>query len=365
MKKTSIRILKNLAVLACVSICIWCAAVKCQSWMHEQGADALLFAAGMKAEAAGGSPSPSPAAESGEPTEGKTTLDGETALPPDDGIVPFHNDELPGITATPDPDRASAPVEEISLDGGEQIADFFVKDTSDSDTDLTAELQEDPAVHIKADGSVEVLIYHTHTSEAYTKNFTGFYYTDMDTRTQNRDMSVVAVGEELKKALEAEGIGVVHDTTVNDSLYNGSYSRSWEVLQKNLEQYPTIQVTIDVHRDSMTTQEGVKYKPTAQVNGRKAAQVMFLAGCDANGDWGDFPDWRENLRLILRAQQTATQMYPELVRPLNFSDSKYNMNATKGSMLVEVGTEVNTVSEAKYSGKLLGEILAETLKNCE
>lgn len=372
MKKTSHRLLKNLAVLASVSICIWCAAAKFQSWAREEGADALLFAAGMKAEAsenagAGTSPAEKLPAGSAAPSAEGTTLSGEEdqVFLPDDGIVPFHNDELPGVKATPDPARNSAPVEEIQLDGGAQIADFFVKDTTDSGTDLNAELQEDPEVHIKADGSVEVLIYHTHTSEAYSKNFTGFYYTDMETRTQNQDMSVVAVGEELKKALEAQGIGVVHDTTVNDTLYNGSYSRSWEVLQNNLEQHPGIQVTIDLHRDSMTTQEGVKYKPTVLVDGRKAAQVMFLAGCDADGGWGDFPDWKENLHLILRAQQAATQLYPDLVRPLNFSNSKYNMNATKGSMLIEVGTEVNTISEAKYSGRLLGEILGPVLKSCE
>ena len=110
----------------------------------------------------------------------------------------------------------------------------------------------------------------------------------------------------------------------------------------------------------MTTQEGLKYKPTAVINGRKAAQIMLLAGCNANGDWDDFPNWRDNLHLILRVQQKAAELYPELARPLDFSTSKYNTNATTGSMLVEVGTEVNTVSEAKYSGKLLGEVLAET-----
>ena len=114
----------------------------------------------------------------------------------------------------------------------------------------------------------------------------------------------------------------------------------------------------------MTTEEGLKYKPTVEIGGRKAAQAMLLAGCDADGSWGDFPDWRQNLRLILKVQQKAQELYGGLMRPLNFSNSKYNMNATTGSMLIEVGTEVNTVSEARYTGQLLGEILAETLKDC-
>ena len=176
---------------------------------------------------------------------------------------------------------------------------------------------------------------------------------------------VYEVGGALKQALEAQGFGVVHDTTVNDTLYNGSYDRSWEVLQKNLAEHPGIQVTIDVHRDSMTTDSGVKYKPTVTVNGRKAAQVMLIAGCDANGGWGDFPRWEENLRLDLRVQEKLQELFPGLARPMSFSNSKYNMNATPGSLLVEVGTEVNTVEEAKYSGRLVGEILAETLGSGE
>lgn len=91
---------------------------------------------------------------------------------------------------------------------------------------------------------------------------------------------------------------------------------------------------------------------------------MLLAGCDADGSWGDFPDWRQNLRLILKVQQKAQELYGGLMRPLNFSNSKYNMNATTGSMLIEVGTEVNTVAEARYTGQLLGEVIAETLKDC-
>ncbi len=353
---------KNLAAGACLIFCLGCAASAFLSWAGENGTEALLLAAGMKADS---SPQKrEPESSVGFLSESFPEKDETDLLLAEDGVVPFHEDLLPGAAATPDPNRNSAPVEEILLDGGTQIDNFFVRDTSGAGLDLTAELTEDPAVHIKADGSVEVLIYHTHTSEAYSKNYTGFYYTDMETRTGNRDMSVVAVGEELKKALEAQGIGVVHDTTVNDELFNGSYSRSWEVIQKNLEEHPTIQVTIDLHRDSMTTEEGVKYKPTAVIGGRKAAQVMFLAGSDASGEWGDFPDWKDNLHLILRVQQKAAELYPDLLRPLDFSDSKYNMNATKGSMLIEVGTEVSTVSEARYSGRLLGEILGEALKEC-
>ena len=347
--------LKKMAVLAGVGLCLWCAGDRFLAWSQTQGGEALLFAAGMGARAAspqpGHSPSPLPSASPA------------YALP-DDGVASLGTAPEPQASVTPDPGRSHAPVEEILLEGGSPVGEFFVKDTTGSGTDLAAALEEQPSVHLKRDGSTEVLIYHTHTSEAYSQAFTGFYYTDMATRTEDPAQSVIAAGEALKKALEAQGFGVVHDTTVNDTLYNGSYDRSWEVLQKNLEEHPGIQVTVDVHRDSMTTDSGVKYKPTATINGRKAAQVMLIAGCDADGGWGDFPRWEENLRLALRVQQKMQQLYPGLARPLNFSNSKYNMNATPGSLLLEVGTEVNTVSEARYAGELAGEALAQVLAAC-
>ena len=359
MKKGAFYWMKNAVLLGSAALCLWCGAGKLQEWAQTQGEEALLFAAGMEAQE---SPSPQAAPTASPDTQRVEEL---AYLLPDDGVVSLGQGLEEGVAATPDPNRNWAPVEETQISGGTQVGSFFVKDTTGSGTDLNAALQEEPSVHLKRDGSVEVLIYHTHTSEAYSRDFTGFYYTDMETRTGDPDQSVAAVGEEIKKVLEEAGIGAVHDTTVNDTLYNGSYARSWEVLQKNLAEHPGIQVTIDVHRDSMTTEAGTKYKPTAVINGKKAAQIMFLAGCDADGSWGDFPNWRQNLRLILRLQQTATRLYPDLVRPLSFSNSKYNMNATTGSLLVEVGTEVNTVEEAKYSGRLVGEILAETLQNGE
>lgn len=344
--------MKNLAVAACLGVCLWCGGVRLQEWAAQEGGDALLFAAGVQAQAAASpSASPNPSA----------APDQEWILP-DDGVVSLAAQEQPQESPTPDPNRSWAPVEEIQLEGGQQVADFFVKDTTGSGTDLLQDLEAAPSVNLKGDGTPEILIYHTHTSEAYSDSYTGFYYTDMATRTDDPDQSVVAAGEALKQALESYGFGVIHDTTVNDTLYNGSYQRSWEVLQKNLEAYPTIQVTIDVHRDSMTTDSGVKYKPTATIDGRKAAQVMLIAGCDADGGWGDFPRWEENLRLALKIQQKLQQLSPGLARPLNFSNSKYNMNATPGSLLVEVGTEVNTPAEARWAATLTGEAIAQVLQ---
>lgn len=350
-RRKLLRRCRNVAGGACLALCLGCAVSA--GLGDSLPGEAVLFQPG-------GTPVFS--------IEGRAPAGEEPAplLTVGSGSVPVHPLELPQAPAlspapSPDPDRPTALVEEITLDGGAPVAGFFVKDTSGTGLDLAEELSLPPDVSPAGDGRVEILIYHTHTHEAYSTEYTGSYYTDMETRTQDPDRSVVAAGEALKEALEARGYGVIHDATVCDDQFNGSYSRSWEVLQRNLEEYPDIQVTIDVHRDSMTTGDGVKYKPTTVIAGEKTAQCMLLAGSDLYEEWGDFPDWEENLRLILRLQQAATEKYPTLLRPLDFSDCKYNMNATTGSMLVEIGTEVTTVAEARRAAALLGDALADVL----
>ena len=189
--------MKNMAVLISACICVLCAAGSLREWFAGEGVPAAE--AGTRLELEEGSALWEESSSVGEMYNG-----GEA---PDDGVVPFHSDLLPGQAATPDPARNSGPVEEVQLDGGTPIDNFFVRDSTESGTDLAAELLESPDIHIEGDGRVEVLIYHTHTSEAYSESAPGFYYTDMETRTQNQDMNVVAAGEELGKKVDARADG--------------------------------------------------------------------------------------------------------------------------------------------------------------
>ena len=161
-------------------------------------------------------------------------------------------------------------------------------------------LQIDPDVHVKRDGSPVVLLYSTHASESFLLSDTDWYYTDDDFRSTEPDESILSVAAEAAAVIEAGGFGVIHDTTLHDyPAYSGSYDRSMETIRKNLEAYPTIQITVDVHRDAFGEDEdGTRYKPVAEVNGKDAAQIMILTGCDLSED-PLFPDWRENLHLSL------------------------------------------------------------------
>ena len=171
---------------------------------------------------------------------------------------------------------------------------------------------------------------------------------------------MVAVGNALEKALRDAGIGVVHDTTQHDyPSYNGSYERSAETIKSYLEKYPTIKIALDVHRDAIQREDDLIVKPTVEINGRKAAQLMIITGSD-DGTM-NVPEWRENLLFAASLQDAIEQDTPELTRPIFFCYRKYNMDLTTGSLLLEVGSNANTLDESVYTAELVGKSLARML----
>ncbi len=222
--------------------------------------------------------------------------------------------------------------------------------------DVSAEsLLASPLAFAPQDGSPRVLIVHTHTSEAYAES--------PNSRSEDKDKNVVAVGKEIKKALQKAGISVVHDTTQNDNpSYNQSYNKALTVIERNLAAYPTIQVVLDIHRDYIKRDDGSLTKPTIKLqNGQKAAQIMFVMGTDSMGLY--HPDWRHNLSFSVKIQDRLQKMVPGLCRAINIRTERFNQHATKGSMIIEVGTGVNTIEEAKLSGQLTGEAIAYVLNH--
>ncbi len=244
---------------------------------------------------------------------------------------------------------------------GTQYNNFYVRNSTGLDVDIGALLTAQPDVSIRKNGEPQVLIMHTHTCESYMEEDLGYYPADHPTRNTDDNYNVTRVGDAIAEKLESAGIGVVHDVTKHDSpAYNGSYDRAAVTIANNLAAYPSIQVVLDIHRDALGDSESGRTKPTFLVNGKKAAQIMIISGCDVDGSLG-FPDWEYNLRLGLRIQQAAETRYPGMTRPLSFCEARYNMNLSHGSLLIEVGTDANTLDEAVYSGSLLGDVLVDVL----
>ena len=244
---------------------------------------------------------------------------------------------------------------------GTQYENFYVKNTTGVDISIAEELAKRPDITIKKDGTPQVLLMHTHTSETYLPSDLGYYPEDFNPRSTDNNNNVARVGEEVKKKLEAAGIGVIHDTTQHDvPSYNGSYDRSEVTVENILAENPSIQVVLDLHRDAIGNAESGKTKPTFVADGKKAAQIMIISGCGASGNV-NFPDWEYNLRFALRLQQAAETRYPGMTRPLKFCNSQYNLNLTHGSLLIEIGSDSNSMEEAVYTGQLLGDALVDVL----
>lgn len=239
---------------------------------------------------------------------------------------------------------------------------FYVKNTTCQNINIGELLNA--KLEFKAEDTTEpqVLIVHTHTSESYMDTDAGFYYESYTARSKDDSKNVVSVGNSITQKLKSMGIGVVHDTThYDDPGYNGSYDRSMEGIQKYLKEYNSIKVVLDIHRDALITSDEAIIKPTFTVNGKKAAQIMIMSGCDSDGSRG-FSFWNENLKFALKLQSKAETLYPGMTRPLYFGDFVYNMNANSGSLLIEVGTHANTLDEAVYTGELLSNVLAQVLR---
>ena len=253
------------------------------------------------------------------------------------------------------------PVNEITItEGNVSFRQVQVLNRSSVDIDIEQELKQPLAFSLEDTDQPQVLIYHTHTSESYLPYDTGYFYESFYPRSSEPSQNVCAVGEEIVRRLNREGITAIHDTTIHDTSYRGAYDRSLATVQSYLEKYPTIKVVLDIHRDGIGT-DTEKYKPVFLADGRKAAQMMILSGYNSDND-EEFDHWEENLRFALKLQEKAFQLYPEMARPLLFSDFMYNMHVNSGSLLIEIGAESNTTEEARYTGYLLGGLLADVLR---
>lgn len=231
--------------------------------------------------------------------------------------------------------------------------------TSLSDEEAQQYLEAENPVQIDSDGP-QVLIMHTHATESFEPYDTDTYDTRHTWRTTDNTQNIVAAGEVMAEAIRSYGIEVLHDETQHDyPSYNGSYERSAVTVQDYLEKYPSIKVVLDVHRDAVQ-RDTTLVKPVTEIDGRKAAQLMIIAGCD-DGTM-DMPNWSKNFRFAAGMQDAIESRYPSLTRPVFFCYRKYNQDLTTGSLLIEIGSHGNTLEEVLYTAQLAGDAIGSYLQ---
>jgi stage II sporulation protein P len=169
------------------------------------------------------------------------------------------------------------------------------------------------------------------------------------------------VGNAIQAELEALGIGVIHAAEIHDyPSYNGSYGRSRETIMPILEKYPSIKVALDIHRDAISG-DGCAYQPFVEVDGREAAQIMIISGCD-DGTLG-MPNYMQNFHFACTLQSKLESDHEGLTRPILFDYRHYNQDLTNGSLLIEVGSHCNTLGQVQFAGQLFGRSLGELLNS--
>lgn len=259
--------------------------------------------------------------------------------------APDHDDqtqELPEETAAPGDivERTLVPTtEEGYVTGG----GLYLYNRTELDVDLAKAVKAEADVSLSpaADGP-QILIVHTHATEAYTPDGGDTYVPSDNSRTLDEGQNMLRVGDEMERVFTEMGLNVLHDRTLYDyPRYAGAYSRSGGGVEEYLKQYPTIRLVLDVHRDALIGSDGTVYKVVTDIDGVKTAQVMLVVGSGK-----DHPDWEKNLALAAKLQKSLDTLYPTLARPMTLRQSVYNQNLTPGSLLVEVGSHGNTLQEA-------------------
>ena len=201
----------------------------------------------------------------------------------------------------------------------------------------------------------QILIYHTHSQEEFVDSVPG------DTET-----SIVGMGEVLAEALRGYGYQVIHDTGVYDLIdgvpdRSAAYDYARVAVENILQEYPTIEVIIDLHRDGV---EGQKF--VTEIDGKPTSMIMFFNGISRNSQDEPIaylanPYTQQNLAFSLQLELAAREKYPGYTRNIYLKAERFNLHLRPRSLLVEAGTQLNTVEEEKNAMQPLADLLYEVL----
>ncbi len=191
-----------------------------------------------------------------------------------------------------------------------------------------------------------ILIYHTHTDEAYLKGDQDYVETSTG-RTKNQDYSVVAVGNTLKKSLENYDFTVIHDKTDNVSKgFNQAYQTSYETIEPYIG---SVDVFIDLHRDAYMGQK----TNTVEKDNVKYAHICFVVAKGENYTYK--PKWQENYKLAQKLTDKLNEICPGICKDIIFKNTRFNQHVSDSCILIEMGNEENTLDEVKASAEVVAQ----------
>ena len=202
----------------------------------------------------------------------------------------------------------------------------------------------------------KILIYHTHSTEAYTATASSPYVQTGSFRTADPSKSVLAVGEALAQRLRIQyGFSVIHDTTDHEPpSLKTAYERSEKTMRRYLEKYPSLILFIDIHRDASSDE-----KDYVMVDETPTARLVCVVGQGIK--YEDKPDFDRNFALAASLTENLRHIEKRLARDVRVKTGRYNQHIGQLSLLIEVGHNANTLEQALHAVPSLAESLALTL----
>ena len=208
-----------------------------------------------------------------------------------------------------------------------------------------------------------VLLYHTHSYEAFAQDPDNPYEETTQWRSADADFNIMAVGAKLKEELEARGIEVVHDRTEHEPPKLGTaYIRSLATLEKYQEAGEAFDMVLDIHRDAASARNTNPSCVTA--NGKDYARLMMLIGTGEGDDDEGFsikPNWQENYKLAEALTEGLNERIPGICRDIMVKTGRYNQHMSERAVLIEVGHNENTLQEALNATEPLADVIADLL----
>ncbi|NLX71373.1 MAG: stage II sporulation protein P [Clostridiales bacterium] len=253
-------------------------------------------------------------------------------------------------------------------DQGERVMDvpeIFLKHEPDMSEEIKIEISK-----IKDDlGSItltgegpQILIYHTHSREAYRPDPDNPYKAVEAFRCDDLDYTVVKVGSVLARHLESKGISVLHDRTEHEQGEHATaYVRSLKTIQKHMKEHKSLKIFIDLHRNAY--KEGVKSPDdeVVYINGDRVAKLFVVIGTGQGyvGGFSERPNWKENYKFAMRLTNKVNELYPGLAKPVYVKPSRYNQHVSTKAILIEVGSNLTTLKEAERAAYYLAEAISQ------
>ena len=272
------------------------------------------------------------------------------------------------LAAGPDGDKVKDDISIISTDGytsgiesqndvngagGNENVVLVSSEVKQSDIAVANTAEENKAVAVtstsNATGSGNIVIYHTHATEAYRP------ISSTSTHTTNIEGTVREAGANLTNALKAKGFSVVHDGTLHDSpSYNKSYNKSLETAKKLIAGYGDLKMVIDMHRDAASSAGG-KAK-TVDIGGQKVASFSLVVGTK-NANYNQIRGFAEKI------MNKANEMYPGFCTGIIERPHKFNGYLSDNFILLELGNDANTIDQVNTSAVYFADVVANALND--